>query len=87
MATANDSFQKTLSSYDNQYTFPKTVGGSDSTYLCDKFYYSSGLRGLRVGGAYSNGSFAGLFYWFGGVDSGDANARIGGRCVSRFRGK
>ena len=79
-ATSNN-FQKTLSSYDNQYTFPKTVGGSDSTYLCDYMWYASGLRGLYVGGSYGSGSYAGLFSWYGYYAPGYTLADVGGRAV------
>lgn len=41
-------------------SFPKTVGGSDSTYICDYWYKNaSGTRVLVVGGGCSNGSFCG----------------------------
>ena len=79
--TSGSGWLKTESDYNNQYIFPKTVGGSDSTYLCDNSYYYAGLRGLSVGGRYGDGSSAGLFCWYGYGDPGATNAVLGGRVV------
>ena len=48
-------------SSDNSFIYPNTVGGSDTTYVPDYCNYSSGVRGLFVGGGYGNGTDAGPF--------------------------
>lgn len=78
---AINNWHKTDQDYNNCYLIPLTTGSSDSTYTCDYYYSSSGLRGLAVGGSYSRSSFAGLFYWHGGRAPGDASAVVGGRAV------
>lgn len=77
----NRDWHKTDQDYNNCYLIPLTTGSSDSTYTCDCYNCYSGLRGLRVGGACSDGSSAGLFYWSGFLDPGHAYARLGGRAV------
>ena len=77
----NSNWHKTDQDYNNCYLIPLTTGSSDSTYTCDYYYCTSGLRGLNVGGRYGNGSHAGLFFWDGRVDPGYADASIGGRAV------
>ena len=67
--------------YNNCYLIPLTTGSSDSTYTCDYYYYSSRLCGLSVGGGFSDGSGAGLFYWFGGYALGYTVSDLGGRAV------
>ena len=52
-------------SSDNSFIYPNTVGGSDTTYVPDYCLYNSGVRGLFVGGFYSNGTYAGPFYLYG----------------------
>lgn len=81
--TPTDSnWHKTDQDYNNCYLIPLTTGSSDSTYTCDYYYYyNSGLRGLRVGGSYSYGSYAGLFSWDGSLAPGYTYANIGGRAV------
>jgi len=79
--TSGSGWLKTESDYNNQYIFPKTVGGSDSTYLCDNSWFNTELRSLYVGGYSGSGSYAGLFSWRGNSDPGGAGARIGGRAV------
>ena len=74
-------WHKTDQDYNNCYLIPLTTGSSDSTYTCDYYYYYSGLRGLNVGGSYSDYSNAGLFYWIGSYVPGNAKAYIGGRAV------
>lgn len=77
----NSNWHKTDQDYNDCYLIPLTTGSSDSTYTCDYYFYSAGLRGLLVGGDYSNGSGAGLFSWYGGAAPGSAGAAVGGRAV------
>lgn len=74
-------FYKTSQVYNNCYLIPATIGGSDSTYTCDYYYYDAGLRSLYVGGTYSYGSSAGLFDWNSYSAPGNANAGVGGRAL------
>lgn len=57
----NNEFIKNESAYSDGYLFPKTIGGSSSTYVCDKMYYYSGNRAMTVGGYYNSSNFAGIF--------------------------
>ena len=74
-------WHKTDQAYNNCYLIPFSVGGSDSTYTCDHYSCSSGLRGLFVGDSYNGGSDAGLFYWFGRGAPSVASAVLGGRSI------
>ena len=67
--------------YNNQYLIPKSVGGSDSTYNCDMFLYFQGLKSIEVGGTYSNGAGAGLFYWNGTADTSLINENRSSRSI------
>ena len=78
---AANNWHKTDQDYNNCYLIPLTTGSSDSTYTCDYYYYSSRLCGLSVGGGFSDGSGAGLFYWFGGYALGYTVSDLGGRAV------
>lgn len=51
---------KDLTVTDNGLLIPKTVGGSETTFIPDYAYSSSGWRVLYVGGYWGNGSNAGL---------------------------
>lgn len=51
---------KDLTVTDTGLLIPKTSGGSETTYIPDYAYSSSGWRVLYVGGLWSNGSLAGL---------------------------
>lgn len=44
--------------------FPVAVGAGTTTGYCDYYYQALGLRGAYFGGSASNGTYAGLFYWF-----------------------
>lgn len=79
--TSGSGWLKTGSGYNNQYIFPKTVNGSDSTYLCDNSYYNAGLRGLLVGGYYDSGFSAGLFYWDSSTGPNEFYMNVGGRSI------
>lgn len=50
---------------ESSFIYPSTVGGSATTYIPDRCSYSSGVQGLYVGGGYSSGDIAGLFYLYG----------------------
>lgn len=54
---------KDLTVTDNGLLIPKTVGGSETTFIPDYASSSSGWRVLSVGGCWSNGSYAGLLYF------------------------
>lgn len=51
------------------FRFPKAVGGGSSSYLCDYYYNNASSvaegakRVARVGGGFSTGAGAGLWYW------------------------
>ena len=51
---------KDLTVTDNGLLIPKTTGGSETTYIPDYVYSSSGWRVLCVGGHWSDGTYAGL---------------------------
>lgn len=51
---------KDLTVTDNGLLIPETVGGSETTFIPDCAYSSSGWRVLCVGGGWGNGSNAGL---------------------------
>ena len=57
----------------------KTAGGGSTTYYCDYTYYSSGGTVLYVGGYWSSGTFAGLWYWLGDYSASNASSNVGGR--------
>lgn len=54
---------KDLTVTDNGLLIPKTSGGSETTYIPDYMWSSSGWCVLDVGGDWSNGSYAGLLYF------------------------
>ena len=60
--------------------FPTAVGGSESTYVPDYCYYSSGWMVLCVGGSWLYGSRAGLWF-FSGYGSSDSLSDIGLRLL------
>ncbi len=74
-------WRKTDNSHNNCYLIPANLGGSDSTYTCDYYYYNAGLRGLHVGGYCNSGSTAGLFSWTGYNDPGGTGAYLAGRSI------
>ena len=55
---------------DNGLLIPKTTGGSETTYIPDYMWSSSGWRVLCVGGFWDDGSGAGLLYF----DANDASS-------------
>ena len=71
---------KDLTVTDNGLLIPKTVGGSETTFIPDYADSSSGWRVLNVGGGWGSGSSAGLL-WFGASNtssssSSDISARL-----------
>lgn len=61
--------------------FPSEVGGSETTYIPDYAYCYSGWRVLRVGGYWSDGGFAGLFYFDAYSSSSDSSSYVGARLL------
>ena len=59
--------------------FTSAVGGSATTYYCDYHYYADAGVILLVGGAWADGSLAGLWSWRGASAVGIAWSFIGGR--------
>lgn len=45
------------------FRFPTETGGSSSTYMDDYYHPSTGNKAARVGGAFDNGSGAGMWCW------------------------
>ena len=60
---------------------PTATSGSDSTYLCDGYYYSSDWAVAYVGGCWSNVSDAGLFYLHAHNSSSYYNSSLGSRLL------
>lgn len=77
----SNSWYKTGQSYSNQYLFPKTTDGSDTTFTCDYFYYNVGVRAVAVSGANGDNTRAGLFFWYGHASPDAAVNYIGGRSI------
>ena len=61
--------------------YPTAVGGSETTYIPDYAYCSSGWRVLHVGGGWGNGGYAGLFYFDASYASSDSNSNVGARLL------
>ena len=66
---------KDLTVTDNGLLIPKTVGGSETTFIPDYAYSSSGWRVLCVGGSWGNGSYAGLLC-FDAYDSSSSSGSV-----------
>lgn len=60
----NNGWIKDLTVTDNGLLIPKTVGGSETTFIPDYACSSSGWRVLQVGGGWGSGSGAGLLYFY-----------------------
>lgn len=65
--------------FDPSFVFPSVISGNGTTYLCDGQVYSSGVRGLQVGGSMNDGQNAGLFFIGGGNSPTGTGANIGSR--------
>ena len=57
------------------------VGGGSSTYITDYYYQNSGNRIALVGGPYSYGTYAGLWYWLVHNTSSNTFYYIGARLL------
>lgn len=66
---------------DNGLLIPKTTGGSETTYIPDYMWSSSGWRVLFVGGDWSSGSSAGLLYFYAYSTSSDSYSSISARLL------
>lgn len=63
------------------YAFPIAASGSETTYVCDYYYQSSGSYVAAVGGAWYHTLTAGLFYWNLNYIASDANTYSGSRLL------
>lgn len=61
--------------------YPSSTGGSDTTYIPDYSWPSSGWLVLFVGGAWGDGSNAGLFFFDGGNRSSSSYDYVGARLL------
>lgn len=64
-------------------SFPVSVGGSSSKFYSDYYYQNEGQRIARVGGGWSNGSSAGLFFWDLSPSSSSTSVPVGGRLLKK----
>ena len=72
---------KDLTVTDNGLLIPKTTGGSETTYIPDYMWPSSGWRILVVGGDCSDGANAGLLYFRAQYDSSDSSLSVSARLL------
>lgn len=72
---------KDLTVTDNGLLIPKTVGGSETTFIPDYAYSFSGWRVLYVGGYWNDGSNAGLLYFDASNASSNSNSYISARLL------
>lgn len=72
---------KDLTVTDNGLLIPKTVGGSETTFIPDYAYSSSGWRVLFVGGNWVDGSSAGLLCFSAGSTSSYSYSYISARLL------
>jgi len=77
LANANG-WVKTLEAQSRGF-LPASVGGTDSTYIPDYYYQSTGWQVGMLGGSASYGLPAGVFCWLLNDDSAGASIYIGGR--------
>ena len=66
---------------DNGLLIPKTTGGSETTYIPDYMWSSSGWRVLGVGGDWSSGANAGLLCFSADYDSSLSDSNISARLL------
>lgn len=62
------------------FRFPTEVGGGTSTYMCDYYWQNTGNR-VALGGAFSSGASAGLWYWSLNGTSSGAGWNVGCRVL------
>ena len=72
---------KDLTVTDNGLLIPKTSGGSETTYVPDYVYSSSGWRVLCVGGYWNNGAYAGLLCFNAFYASSDSGSGFSARLL------
>ena len=72
---------KDLTVTDNGLLIPKTSGGSETTYVPDYVYSSSGWRVLYVGGGWGSGTYAGLLYFFASNTSSYSSSSVSARLL------
>lgn len=72
---------KDLTVTDNGLLIPKTSGGSETTYVPDYVYSSSGWCVLFVGGYWDYGAFAGLLYFHASYASSFSCSNISARLL------
>ena len=72
---------KDLTVTDNGLLIPKTVGGSETTFIPDYAGSSSGWLVLGVGGYWSDGSGAGLLYFYASSTSSSSYSNISARLL------
>ena len=70
--------QKTLADTDRGF-LPASVGGSNSTYICDYYYPNTGWRVVQLGGSAQDGEYAGMFDVAAYHPSSYAFEKVGGR--------
>jgi hypothetical protein len=58
---------------------PSAVAGSSSTRIPDYYYRATGNRVAQFGGGWSNGAYAGAFYWHLAAAASSVDRSIGGR--------
>lgn len=72
---------KDLTVTDNGLLIPKTVGGSETTFIPDYANSSSGWRVLFVGGDWGGGSSAGLLYFVADYSSSSSFSNVSARLL------
>ena len=72
---------KDLTVTDDGLLIPKTNGGSETTYIPDYVYSSSGWRVLYVGGYWDSGTYAGLLCFHANFTSSDSNTNVSARLL------
>lgn len=72
---------KDLTVTDNGLLIPKTTGGSETTYIPDYMWSSSGWRVLCVGGNWGDGSYAGLLFFDANDASSNSSSYISARLM------
>lgn len=62
-------------------SMPTMLGGSTTTYICDKYYQGDRVRILRIGGGWSYGEDSGLWFLHAGDAYSSANPNTGARLI------
>jgi len=77
--TGSSLYQKELHPLADVFLPSVVTGASDTTYLGDAFWTSTGWRVARVGGSSIHGALGGAFCLFLADDSGASNSNVGSR--------